>query len=100
MRSSEHNRAGIGSEKALIFAAIGEAITGLAVACWPGPAVGGMLFYSIAVALYLSYLGLFAGLTGILLWLAIALHAFLAALLGRVWLVGNQRSSGGDNSKV
>ena len=118
--------------KALIFAAIGEAITGLAlliapqlvgrllfdqdlagvalpiariagialiglgVACWPGPAVGGMLFYSIAVALYLSYLGLFDGLTGVLLWPAIALHAFLAALLGRVWLVGNQRSRGGS----
>jgi hypothetical protein len=58
-----------------------------------------MLFYSIAVALYLSYLGLFAGLTGVLLWPAIALHAFLAALLGRVWLVCNQRSSGGDDSK-
>jgi hypothetical protein len=61
--------------------------------------VGSMLFYSIAVTLYLSYLGLFEGLTGILLWPAIALHAVLAALLGRVWLVGNQRSSGGDDCK-
>jgi hypothetical protein len=135
MRPGEHSRGTFGGEKAPIFAAIGEAITGLAlliapqlvgrllfdqdlagialpvariagialiglgVACWAGPAVGGMLFYSIAVALYLSYLGLFEGLTGILLWPAIALHAVLAALLGRVWLVGNQRSSGGDDCK-
>jgi hypothetical protein len=104
-------------KKALIFAAIGEATTGLAlllvpslvgrlllgveftgagivsgrvagialialsVACWPGPAVAGMLVYSAAVALYLAYVGVAGGLTGILLWPAAVLHLVLTVLL-------------------
>ena len=105
--------------KVLIFAAVGEAATGLAllivpslvgqlllgaeltgiavpvarvagialialgVACWPGPPRVGMLIYSAAVTLYLTYVGLSDGLTGILLWPAVVLHMILTALLLR-----------------
>ena len=106
-------------KKVLIFAAVGEAVTGLAllvvpslvgrlllgeeltgvaipvarvagialialaVACWPGPAPAlfGMLSYSAAVTLYLAYIGIAHGLTGVLLWPAVVLHAILTALL-------------------
>jgi hypothetical protein len=83
----------------LIFAAVGEAATGLAlllvpalagialiglgVACWPGPPRLGMLIYSAAATLYLAYLGFAAGLTGPLLWPAVVLHGVLTALLAR-----------------
>jgi len=108
-------------KKALIFAAAGEAATGLAllivpslvgqlllgeeltsvaiavarvagialialgIACWPGPALVGMLIYIAAVTLYLAYLGIAGGLTGVLLWPAVALHLVLSILLGRAW---------------
>ncbi len=112
------------NEKALIFAAIGEAATGLAllifpslvgwlllgqeltgvgvvagriagiglialsVACWPGPPLAGMLIYSTAVTLYLTYVGFAGGPTGVLLWPAVVLHLVLTALLARA-LTGN-----------
>ena len=114
-------------KKALIFAAIGEAATGLAllvvpslvgqlllgenltgvaipvarvagialiglgIACWPGPPLVGMLTYSALVALYLAYLGFAVGLTGILLWPAVVVHAILSVFLGRLWLAGDQQ---------
>jgi hypothetical protein len=68
----------------------GIALVGLGVACWPGPPVVGMLIYSALVALYLAYLG-FAGLTGIFLWPAVALHAILSVFLGRLWLAGDRQ---------
>ncbi len=40
-----------------------------------------MLFYVAGVALYLTYVGLADGLTGILLWPAIVLHLGLTAFL-------------------
>jgi len=64
----------------------GIALVGLGIACWPGPPLAGMLTYSSAVALYLAYLGFAGGLTGVLLWPAVALHAVLSILLGRAWL--------------
>jgi hypothetical protein len=106
-------------KRALIFAAVGEAGTGLAllivpslvgrlllgedlagiaipvarvagialialgVACWPGPPRAGMLTYSVAVMLYLAYVGFAGGLSGILLWPAVILHGILTALLIR-----------------
>jgi hypothetical protein len=106
-------------KKVLIFAAVGEAGTGLAllivpslvgrlllgeeltgiaipvarvagialiafgVACWPGTPLVGMLTYSAAVTLYLACVGFSGGLTGILLWPAVILHAILTALLIR-----------------
>jgi hypothetical protein len=106
-------------KRVLIFAAIAEAITGLAlliapslvgqlllgeqfagvaiqvarvagialialgIACWPGPPLVGMLIYIASVTLYLAYLGIAEGLTGVLLWPAVALHAILTAFLAR-----------------
>lgn len=61
----------------------GIALIGLGVACWPGTPLVGMLTYSAAVMLYLAYLGFAGGLSGILLWPAVALHVILTALLTR-----------------
>jgi hypothetical protein len=62
----------------------GIALIALGVACWPGPPLVGMLIYSAAVTLFLAYVGLANGLTGILLWPAVILHAILTALLAWV----------------
>ena len=62
----------------------GIALIAFAIACWPGPPLAGMLGYGAAVTLYLAYVGLTGGLTGILLWPAVVLHAILTALLTRV----------------
>ena len=61
----------------------GIALNALGVACWPGPPRVGMLTYSLAVTLYLAYLGFAGGLGGILLWPAVILHLILTALLTR-----------------
>ena len=61
----------------------GIALIALGVACWPGTPLIGMLIYSTAVTLYLAYVGFVGGLTGILLWPAVVLHAILTALLTR-----------------
>jgi hypothetical protein len=68
----------------------GIALIALGVACWPGPPLVGMLIYSAAVTAYLAWLG-FAGLTGVLLWPAVAIHLVLSMLLGRAWLAGEAR---------
>ena len=68
----------------------GIALIGLAVACVPGRAVLGMLTYSAVVTLYLAYVGFSGGLTGILLWPAVVLHAILTILLGRTWFKSNE----------
>ena len=62
---------------------LGIALIALGVACWPGTPLIGMLTYSAAVTLYLAYVGLTGGLTGILLWPAVVLHVILTALLTR-----------------
>jgi hypothetical protein len=61
----------------------GIALIALAVACWPGKALTGMLTYSAAVTLYLAYVGFVGGLGGVLLWPAVVAHAILTALLTR-----------------
>ena len=61
----------------------GLALIALGVACWPGPPRAGMLIYSVGVTLYLAYVAFAGGLTGILLWPAVILHAILTALLTR-----------------
>ena len=71
----------------------GIALIALGVACWPGPARTGMLIYSATVTLYLAYVGFAGGLSGILLWPAVALHAILTVLLAGIWLVGDQPSA-------
>ena len=43
---------------------LGIALIALGVACWPGPPRVGMLIYSAAVTLYLAYVGLAGGFSG------------------------------------
>ena len=61
----------------------GIALIALGVACWPGTPLVGMLTYSAAATLYLAYVGIAGGLTGILLWPAVVLHLILTVLLTR-----------------
>jgi hypothetical protein len=69
---------------AMIVARVaGIALIALGVACWPGTPLVGMLTYSVAVTLYLAYVGFTGGFTGILLWPAVVLHVILTALLTR-----------------
>ena len=65
----------------------GIALLALAIACWPGPPLVGLLIYSAAITLYLAYLDVAGGLTGHFLWPAVGLHAILSILLGRAWLI-------------
>lgn len=65
---------------------VGISLIGLGLACWPGPPLVGMLVYSAAVALFLSYVGFVDGLAGVFLWPAVVLHVILTALLARVAL--------------
>src|ERR1700745_103396 len=65
---------------------LGIALIALGVCCWPGStALCGMLTYGALVTVYLAYLGLIGGFTGILLWPAVVVHALLTALLGHAW---------------
>ncbi len=61
----------------------GLALIALGVACWPGTPLAGMLTYSVTVTLYLAYVGIAGGPTGILLWPVIVLHLILTILLAR-----------------
>ena len=70
----------------------GMSLIALSIACWPSAetarAFFGMLTYSVLVTLYLVYVGGDGG-AGILLWLAVAVHATLSALLLRAKIVGH-----------
>jgi hypothetical protein len=68
----------------------GIALVALGVACWPGPPLAGMLTYGAVATIYLAYLGLAGGSTGILLWPAVVVHAVLTALLARAWPTGGK----------
>ncbi len=63
----------------------GIALIALAVACWPGTPLVGMLAYSAAVTLYLAYLGIHGEWVGILLWPAVLVHTVLSLLLVWTW---------------
>ena len=77
--------AGLG---ALAGRVAGIALIALSVACWPGPPLVGMLIYSAGVAVYLAFVGLEGGLTGVVLWPAVGLHVILTALLA--WPASNR----------
>ena len=64
----------------------GVALIALGVACWPGPALAGMLTYGVLATSYLAGLGLGDEWVGPLLWPAVVLHAVLTMLLARAWL--------------
>ena len=68
---------------ATVAGVAGIALIALAVACGSGRPQLGMLAYSAVVTLYLAYVGLAGGSSGVLLWPAVALHAVLTALLTR-----------------
>ena len=70
----------------------GLALIALGVACWPGTPLAGMLTYSVTVTLYLAYVGIAGGPTGILLWPVVALHLILTILLARVLTSGGVRA--------
>jgi hypothetical protein len=59
----------------------GIALIGLAIACWPGPPLVGMLTYNALVMLCLAYLGFAGGFAGVLLWPTVVVHLILTALL-------------------
>jgi len=61
----------------------GLALIGLGVACWSGTPLLGMLIYSATVMLYLAFVGIAGGFSGILLRPAVVVHAVLTALLAR-----------------
>lgn len=61
----------------------GMALIGLGIACWPGPPISGMLAYGAGVAIFLGWLGLRGGASGILLWPAVVLHVILTVLMLR-----------------
>ena len=71
----------------------GIALIALGLACWPGPALLGMLFYSAAAALYLAYVGVVGSFVGILLWPAVALHVGLTVLLARALIASREMKS-------
>jgi hypothetical protein len=65
---------------------LGIALLALGVCCWPGStALCGMLTYGALVTVYLAYVGIVGGFTGILLWPAVVIHALLTILLLRAW---------------
>jgi len=65
----------------------GIALLALAVGCWPGPALLGMLTYNALGTVYFACLALGGEWSGPLLWPAVGLHAVLTLLLGRAWLM-------------
>ena len=69
----------------------GIAIIALAIACWPGSPLQGMLVYSGSITLYFAYLGSAGRSNGVFLWPAAALHLVLTILLGRAWLAAARR---------
>ncbi len=78
----------------------GIAIIALAIACWPGPPLVGMLIYTALITLFFAYLLFVGGLTGVLLWPAAALHVVLTVLLGRAWLAAARQHNGAADFPV
>jgi len=75
----------------------GIALIALGIACWPGrTALCGMLTYSALATAFLAYLGIRGHWVGPLLWPAVVLHAVIAILLGRAWLM--RPKTGGRNN--
>lgn len=85
---------------AVVARLAGIALVALGIACLPGGdaarALRGMFAYNALAAVFLLYLGIRGDWVGPVLWPAVALHAVIASLLGRGWLV-NLRAGGRDN---
>jgi hypothetical protein len=54
------------------------------------------LTYSAPVTVYLAYVGFAGGLSGILLWPAVVIHAILTFLLARSWLKDQRKEEEKD----
>ena len=76
----------------VIVRVAGIALIALAVACWPGPPMLGMLIYNVAVTLYLAYVGFSAESRGVLLWPVVVLHGIMTVLLIRA-MTSQRRNS-------
>ena len=86
----------VGPEMSLVARLLGAALLAIGVAAWPTrapaedsaqvPLLVGLLIYDVAATALLAYGGLVLGMVGIALWLAVAIHAFLAAWCGWVLL--------------
>ena len=76
----------------------GIALIALGIACWPGlTALCGMLTYSVMATAFLAYVAIRGHWVGPLLWPAVVLHAVVAILLARAWLM--RPKAGGRNSQ-
>jgi len=74
---------------------LGIALIALGVGCVPGTtALCGMLTYSAFATLYLLYLGIRGEWSGLMLWPAVGLHAIIAILLCRAWLMPSKPHGG------
>ncbi|CAN7445296.1 hypothetical protein LJR277_002842 [Pseudomonas sp. LjRoot277] len=67
----------------VIVRVAGIALIALAVACWPGSPLFGMLIYNAAVTVYLTYVGISGNSSGVLLWPVVILHGVMTVLLIR-----------------
>ena len=87
--------AGLSASGQAVGRVAGFALLALGLACWPRPesvsrggaAVRGLLTYNVLAAIFFLYLGFRGEFVGSLLWPAAALHAALAILLARVFVV-------------
>jgi len=89
----------LGADLSSVAQAVGRiagfALLALGLACWPrpepasrrSPAVRGLLAYNVLAAIFFLYLGIGGELVGLLLWPAVALHAALAILLARLFVL-------------
>ena len=74
----------------------GIALIALGIACWPGPPLLGMLTYSAAATLFLTWVGLSGVTVGMLLWPAVHLHVILTLLLIRA-ATGDKKANASGN---
>jgi len=76
-------------------ALFGLAMLAVGLGAWPAPvgssqagtALRALMAFNVLATVYLAYMGAGGLFTGILLWPAVALHAFLSVLLGYAWLM-------------
>jgi hypothetical protein len=76
----------------------GFALVSLGLACWPqrepgnhaSAALRGLLTYNVLAAIFFVYVGVSHEFAGLLLWPAAVLHAALAILLGRIFVIDNR----------
>jgi len=81
----------ISSVGAEISRVAGIALIGLGLGFWPGPAMAGMLAYSVLATVCLACLGVTGEWAGPILWPVVAIHAALTILFARGWRKSGSR---------